>query len=38
MAADAMPLGLQLQGFVGGEAKMIAAARWLDQAFRAGEI
>jgi len=38
MAADAMPLGLQLQGFVGGEAKMIAAAHWLDQAFRAGEI
>jgi hypothetical protein len=33
-----MPLGLQVQGFVGGEAKMIAAARWLDQAFHAGEI
>jgi Asp-tRNA(Asn)/Glu-tRNA(Gln) amidotransferase A subunit family amidase len=38
MEASAMPLGLQVQGFVGGEAKMIAAARWLDQAFHAGEI
>jgi Asp-tRNA(Asn)/Glu-tRNA(Gln) amidotransferase A subunit family amidase len=38
MVADAMPLGLQVQGFVGGEAKMIAAARWCDAAFRAGEI
>ena len=38
MEADGLPLGLQLQGFVGGEAKMTAAARWLDQAFRAGDI
>ena len=38
MEACAMPLGLQVQGFVGGDAKMIAAAAWLDRAFRAGEI
>jgi Asp-tRNA(Asn)/Glu-tRNA(Gln) amidotransferase A subunit family amidase len=38
MVADGMPLGLQMQGFVGAEAKLIAAARWLDDAFSAGEI
>ncbi len=38
MAVDGLPFGLQLQGFVGGEAALTAAARWLDAAFRAGEI
>jgi len=38
MAADGLPLGLHLQGFGGGEEKMIAAARWLDQAFHAEVI
>lgn len=38
MAVDGLPLGLQVQGFVDGEAGLMAAARWLDNAFRAGEI
>ncbi len=38
METGGLPLGLQVQGFTGGEAKMMAAARWLDHAFHAGEI
>jgi Asp-tRNA(Asn)/Glu-tRNA(Gln) amidotransferase A subunit family amidase len=38
MAVDDLPLGLQVQGFVGGEASLIGAAGWLDAAFHAGDI
>ena len=38
MAVDGLPLGLQVQGFVAGEESLMAACRWLDAAFRAGEI
>ncbi len=38
MAVDGLPLGLEVQGFIGGEAELMAACRWCDAAFRAGEI
>ncbi len=33
MAVGGLPFGLQLQGFNGADAAMMAAARWLDEAF-----
>ncbi len=38
MAVDGLPLGLQIQGFGGGEESLMAACGWLDAAFKAGEI
>ena len=38
MAVDGLPLSLQLQGFSGADAMLMAHARWLDQAFRTGTI
>lgn len=38
MTADAMPLGLEIQGFCGEDAALMAAARALDEAFGAGRI
>jgi Asp-tRNA(Asn)/Glu-tRNA(Gln) amidotransferase A subunit family amidase len=35
MAVGGLPLSLQLQGFSGADAMLIAHARWLDEAFRA---
>jgi Asp-tRNA(Asn)/Glu-tRNA(Gln) amidotransferase A subunit family amidase len=36
MAADGMPLGLEVQGFGGGETELMAAALALDEGFAAG--
>jgi Asp-tRNA(Asn)/Glu-tRNA(Gln) amidotransferase A subunit family amidase len=38
MAADGLPLGLEVQGFVGEDASLMAAGLWLDQAYRAREF
>jgi len=38
MAVDGLPLGLQLQGFTGDDATLVAQARWIDDAFRRGAI
>lgn len=36
MAVDGLPFGLELQGFSGADADLVAAARWLDEAFARG--
>ncbi|MFM2130172.1 MAG: hypothetical protein RL477_1718 [Pseudomonadota bacterium] len=38
MAADGMPLGFEVQGFIGEDAALMGAARALDDAFAAGRI
>lgn len=38
MAVEGLPLSLQLQGFTGADAMLMAHARWLDEAFRNGAI
>ena len=38
MAVEGLPLSLQLQGFSGADALLMAHARWLDEAFRDGLI
>ncbi|MDH3240068.1 MAG: amidase [Alphaproteobacteria bacterium] len=38
MAADGLPLGLEVQGFVGQDAALMAAGLWLARSFQAGEI
>lgn len=38
MVADGMPLGLEIQGFNGEDAALMAAARALDEAFAAGRF
>jgi Asp-tRNA(Asn)/Glu-tRNA(Gln) amidotransferase A subunit family amidase len=38
MAADRLPLGLEVQGFVDQDAALVAACLWMSEAFRAGEI
>jgi Asp-tRNA(Asn)/Glu-tRNA(Gln) amidotransferase A subunit family amidase len=38
MAADGLPYGLQVQGFFGEDAGLIAQCLWLDEAFRRGVI
>lgn len=38
MTAGGLPYGLQVQGFFGADAGMIAQGLWLDEAFRRGEI
>jgi Asp-tRNA(Asn)/Glu-tRNA(Gln) amidotransferase A subunit family amidase len=36
MAVDGMPLGLEVQGFAGGETELMEAALALDEGFTAG--
>jgi len=38
MAINGLPLGLELQGFIGEDAALMAAARALDEAFAAGRF
>jgi Asp-tRNA(Asn)/Glu-tRNA(Gln) amidotransferase A subunit family amidase len=38
LIAGGLPLGIQLHGFVDGDAALAAIARWLDEAFQKGEI
>jgi Asp-tRNA(Asn)/Glu-tRNA(Gln) amidotransferase A subunit family amidase len=38
MAVDGLPFGLQVQGFFGEDAALLAHSRWLDDAFRSGRI
>lgn len=38
MAAEGMPLGLQVEGFVGEDAALMSACLWLDGAFREKRI
>lgn len=38
MKADGLPFGLQVQGFIGQDAALVAHCRWLDEAFQAGKI
>jgi Asp-tRNA(Asn)/Glu-tRNA(Gln) amidotransferase A subunit family amidase len=38
MAAGGMPLGLQVEGFIGQDAALMGAALWLDREFQAGRI
>jgi Asp-tRNA(Asn)/Glu-tRNA(Gln) amidotransferase A subunit family amidase len=38
MAVDGLPFGLQVQGFFGEDADLVAHSRWLDEAFRSGRI
>lgn len=38
MAVDGLPLGLEMQGFAGGEAELMAAALALDEGFAGGKF
>lgn len=38
MVTDGLPYGLQMQGFSGEDAALLAHCRWLDDAFRRGKI
>lgn len=38
MITDGLPFGLQVQGFFGEDAALLAHSRWLDEAFRHGRI